>query len=45
MNEPEILTKFMFPVMLQIVIIAMIAAVLRNNKITIGYGSVIGMEV
>ena len=43
MNEPEILTKFLFPVMLQIVIIAMIAAVLRNNKITIGYESVIGV--
>lgn len=43
MNKPRILTKYLFPVMLQIVIIAMIAAVLRNNKITIGYGSVIGV--
>ena len=43
MNKPEILTKFLFPVMLQIVSITMIAAVLRNIKITIGYGSVIGV--
>ena len=43
MNKPEILTKFLFPVMLQIVSITMIAAILRNIKITMGYGSVIGV--
>lgn len=43
MNEPKILNGFLFPVMSQIVIIALIAAVLRNNKITIGYESIIGV--
>lgn len=43
MKELTILTKYLFPVMLQITIIALIAVVLRNKGITIGYESVMGV--
>lgn len=43
MKEPEILTKYLFPVMLQIIIITLIVAVLRNKGIIIGYESAMGV--
>lgn len=43
MKELTILTKYLFPVMLQITIIALIAVVSRNKGITIGYESVMGV--
>lgn len=43
MNELEILTKYLLPVMMQIIIIALIAVVCRKNEIIIGYESVIGV--
>lgn len=43
MNEITIFSKYLLPVMLQIIIIALIAAVFKNNGIIIGYESVIGV--
>ncbi|MGN0350798.1 MAG: CPBP family intramembrane glutamic endopeptidase [Roseburia sp.] len=43
MKENKLLTKYLFPVMLQIIIIALIAAILSNNGIKLGYGSAIGI--
>lgn len=43
MEDIKILTKYLFPVMLQIIIIALIAVVLRKKRIMIGYESVKGM--
>lgn len=43
MKETEILTKYLLPVMLQIIIIALIAVVLRNKGMVIGYNSVVGV--
>lgn len=45
MKKYEILTKYLFPVMLQIIVIALIAVVLRNKNIIIGYESVIGVTL
>ena len=45
MKEYEILTKYLFPVMLQIIVIALIAVVLRNKNIIIGYESVTGVTL
>lgn len=43
MKEFNILTKYLFPVMLQIIFIAVIAGVLKNKGITIGYESTMGV--
>lgn len=43
MKELYVLTKYLFPVMLQIIIIVLIVVVLKNNGISIGYKSVIGV--
>ena len=43
MKEFNILTKYLFPVMLQITFIAVIAGVLKNMGITIGYESNMGV--
>lgn len=45
MKEYEILTKYLFPVMLQIIVMALIAVVLRNKNIIIGYESVTGVTL
>lgn len=45
MKEYEILTKYLIPVMLQIIVIALIAVVLRNKNIIIGYESVTGVTL
>ena len=43
MNEQKILTKYLFPLMLQIIIITFITVIIRNNGIETGYGTVPGM--
>jgi len=43
MKEFDIVTKYLFPVMLQIVIVALLAWFLKSRGITIGYSSTIGM--
>lgn len=43
MNENRVLTKYLFPVMMQIIIIALIAYVFNNIGIKSGYESVIGI--
>lgn len=43
MNELTIVIKYLVPVMLQIAIIALIAAIFRKNGTTIGYESAIGV--
>lgn len=43
MKEFDIITKYLFPVMLQIVIVALLAWFLKSRGITIGYSSGIGM--
>ena len=45
MNEFRILTKYLFPVMLQIIFVTLIAVVFRKKGIIIGYESVIGMAL
>ncbi len=41
MEELRIFTKYLFPVMLQIIIIALIAFILKNRGMMIGYESVL----
>lgn len=43
MNGNKVLTKYLFPVMMQIIIIALIAVVFNNIGIKLGYESVIGI--
>lgn len=43
MNDNKLLTKYLFPVMIQIVIVALITVIFSNNGIKLGYGSVIGI--
>lgn len=43
MNENKILKKYLLPVMLQIMIVALITATFRSNGIKLGYESAIGV--
>lgn len=43
MNENKLLTKYLFPMMLQIIIIALIAVIFNKNGIMLGYESVMGI--
>lgn len=43
MKEYKILTKYLFPLMLQITVVALVAIMMRTNGIELGYGSVPGI--
>lgn len=43
MKEYQILTKYLFPLMLQITVVALVAVLMRTNGIELGYGSAPGI--
>lgn len=43
MNKNKLLTKYLFPMMLQIIITALIAVFFTNNGIKLGYESIVGV--
>lgn len=43
MKEYQILTKYLFPLMLQITVVALVAVLMRNYGIELGYGSAPGI--